>query len=41
MLGGLYDIRVSSDETDGAMAVIEFTIPEGAGPRGPSRLSHS
>jgi quercetin dioxygenase-like cupin family protein len=32
MLGGLYDIRVSSDETDGAMAVIEFTIPEGMGP---------
>jgi quercetin dioxygenase-like cupin family protein len=32
MLGGLYEIRVSGEETDGAMTVLEFTIPEGMGP---------
>ena len=30
-LGGLYEVRVSSDETAGALTVMEFTIPEGAG----------
>jgi len=32
MLGGLYEIRVSSDDTGGAMTAMEFTIPPGAGP---------
>jgi mannose-6-phosphate isomerase-like protein (cupin superfamily) len=32
MLGGLYEIKVSSDETGGAMTAIEFTIPANAGP---------
>lgn len=32
LLGGLYEIKVTADETGGAMSVIEFTIPEGAGP---------
>ena len=32
MLGGLYEVKVASDETNGATTVIEFTIPEGAGP---------
>ena len=32
MLGGLYEIKLSSDDTGGAMSVIEFTIPEGNGP---------
>ena len=31
-LGGLYDIRVSSDESDGAASIVEFTLPENAGP---------
>ena len=31
-LGGLYETRVSSDETAGAITVMEFTIPEGAAP---------
>ena len=32
MLGGLYEIRLSSDETDGTLTIMEMTIPEGAGP---------
>jgi quercetin dioxygenase-like cupin family protein len=32
MLGGFYEIKVSSDETGDAMSVIEFTVPEGSGP---------
>jgi quercetin dioxygenase-like cupin family protein len=31
-LGGLYEVRVSSDETADAITVMEFTIPDGAGP---------
>ena len=38
MLGGLYECRVSSDETGGAITVMEMTIPEGAGP---PPLSHT
>jgi quercetin dioxygenase-like cupin family protein len=32
MLGGLYEVKVSSDETNGAVTVMQFTIPEGMGP---------
>ena len=32
VLGGLYEVRVSSDETAGTATVMEFTIPEGAAP---------
>jgi hypothetical protein len=32
MLGGLYDVRVTGEETNGAATVIEFTVPPGAGP---------
>lgn len=32
MLNSLYEIKVSSDETDGAATVVEMTIPEGWGP---------
>ncbi|UUU34095.1 cupin domain-containing protein [Streptomyces sp. CA-210063] len=32
MLNGLYEVKASSDETDGAMTVVEMTIPEGMGP---------
>lgn len=32
MLGGLYEIKVSSEDTGDAMSVIQFTIPEGSGP---------
>lgn len=32
LLGGLYEIKVSSDDTDDAMTVVQFTIPEGSGP---------
>lgn len=31
-LGGLYEVKVSSEETGGALTVMEFTIPEGMGP---------
>ena len=31
-LGGLYEVKLSSDETAGAMTVMEFTVPEGMGP---------
>src|SRR5438093_2811664 len=32
VLGGLYEVKVSSDESNGSVTVMEFTIPEGAGP---------
>ena len=32
MLGGLYEVKLSSDETNGALTVMEMTIPEGMGP---------
>jgi quercetin dioxygenase-like cupin family protein len=32
VLGGLYEVKVSSDETNGAMTVMEITAPEGMGP---------
>jgi quercetin dioxygenase-like cupin family protein len=32
VLGGLYEVKVSSDETNGAVTVMQFTIPEGMGP---------
>ena len=32
VLGGLYEVRVSSAETGDATAVMQMTIPEGAGP---------
>jgi quercetin dioxygenase-like cupin family protein len=32
LLGGLYEIKVSSDETGGAMSVMHFTIPPNMGP---------
>ena len=31
-LGGLYEIRLSSDDTGGATTIVEFTLPPGAGP---------
>src|SRR5919109_572340 len=32
LLGGLYEIKVSSEDTDNACTVIQFTIPDGSGP---------
>ena len=32
MLGGLYEVKASSDETGGAMTVMEMTLPGGMGP---------
>jgi quercetin dioxygenase-like cupin family protein len=32
MLGGLYELKAGSAETDGAMTVMEMTLPAGAGP---------
>jgi quercetin dioxygenase-like cupin family protein len=32
MLGGLYEVKASSDETDGKLTVMEMTIPAGMGP---------
>lgn len=32
MLGGLYELKAASTETDGAMTVMEMTLPAGAGP---------
>jgi quercetin dioxygenase-like cupin family protein len=32
MLGGLYETKVASAETDGAMTIMEMTIPAGMGP---------
>jgi quercetin dioxygenase-like cupin family protein len=32
MLGGRYEVKVSADETDGAMTVMEMWMPAGMGP---------
>jgi quercetin dioxygenase-like cupin family protein len=32
MLGGLYELKASADETGGAMTIMEMTIPAGSGP---------
>jgi quercetin dioxygenase-like cupin family protein len=32
MLGGLYEVLLSSDETNGATTIMQMTIPEGMGP---------
>lgn len=32
VLGGLYEIKVSSEESDGILTLMEFTIPAGAAP---------
>ena len=32
MLGGVYEVKVSSDESDGAMTIMEMLIPPGAAP---------
>jgi quercetin dioxygenase-like cupin family protein len=32
MLGGLYEVKASSDETGGEMTVMQMTMPAGAGP---------
>jgi quercetin dioxygenase-like cupin family protein len=32
MLGGLYELKASGDETDGQATVMEMTIPAGSGP---------
>jgi quercetin dioxygenase-like cupin family protein len=32
MLGGLYEVKVAGPETDGAMTVMEMTMPGGMGP---------
>jgi quercetin dioxygenase-like cupin family protein len=32
MLGGLYEVKVSSAETEGTIAIMEMTIPAGMGP---------
>jgi quercetin dioxygenase-like cupin family protein len=32
MLGGLYEVRVSSDESGGAVTTMEMLLPPGAGP---------
>jgi quercetin dioxygenase-like cupin family protein len=32
MLGGLYELKASGDETDGQATIFEMTLPEGAGP---------
>jgi quercetin dioxygenase-like cupin family protein len=32
MLGGLYEVKVSGEETDGGMTIVEMTIPAGMGP---------
>ena len=32
MLGGLYEVLLSSDDTNGKTTIMQFTIPEGAGP---------
>ncbi|MFI0451450.1 cupin domain-containing protein [Actinomadura sp. 6N118] len=31
-LGGLYEVKVSSEESDGEMVIMQMTIPEGGGP---------
>jgi quercetin dioxygenase-like cupin family protein len=32
MLGGLYEVKAASDETGGALTIMEMTLPEGMGP---------
>lgn len=32
MLGGLYEVKVSGEETGGALTVMEMTLPAGMGP---------
>jgi quercetin dioxygenase-like cupin family protein len=32
MLGGLYEVKAASDETDGALTAMEMTMPAGMGP---------
>jgi quercetin dioxygenase-like cupin family protein len=32
MLGGLYEVKAAGRETNGALTVMEMTLPEGAGP---------
>lgn len=32
MLGGLYELKAASPETEGSMTVMEMTLPAGAGP---------
>ena len=32
MLGGLYEVVVSADDSGGAMTVMKITVPEGGGP---------
>jgi quercetin dioxygenase-like cupin family protein len=32
VLGGLYEVKVSSEESDGELVVMQMTIPEGMGP---------
>lgn len=32
MLGGLYEVLLSSEESDGAMSVLQMTMPAGSGP---------
>ncbi|MFD1937590.1 MULTISPECIES: cupin domain-containing protein [Nonomuraea] len=32
MLGGLYEVKAASDETNGALTVMHMTIPAGMGP---------
>jgi quercetin dioxygenase-like cupin family protein len=32
VLNGLYEVKVSADESDGGMTVMEMTIPQGWGP---------
>lgn len=32
MLGGLYEVLLSSDETDGKSTIIQLTVPPGMGP---------
>ena len=32
MLGGLYDIKATGEETNNSLTVVEVTIPEGSGP---------
>src|SRR5436190_19678081 len=32
LLGGVYEVKVSSEESDGAMTIMEMLIPPGAAP---------
>ncbi|WP_157995715.1 cupin domain-containing protein [Thermomonospora amylolytica] len=32
VLGGLYEVKVTSEESDGALVVMQMTMPEGMGP---------